>query len=144
VYLNGNANNVAKVGSYTKGSSTNYYFNGAIDEMALWNTAISGNELTDILNDGMINYTSVEKIHGNSFNIYPNPASSIATIVLPSNFSEGITSLKIYDLLGAIVKEEMISSTQTPAIHLENLAKGLYFVQLQNNGAFAQQNIVIE
>jgi len=144
VYLNGNANNVAKVGSYTKGSSNNYYFEGAIDEMALWSSAISGNELTDILNDGMINYTSVQNIASANFSIYPNPANSNATLVLPSNYSEENTSLKIYDVMGAVVKEDVISSTKTYALNVENLAKGLYFIQLQNNGTISQQSIVVQ
>jgi hypothetical protein len=143
VYLNSN-NNVAKVGSYNKGSANNYYLDGVIDELALWNTAIGGNELNDILADGMINYTSVESITSADFSIYPNPANSNATLVLPSNFSEGITSLKVYNVMGAVVKEDVISSTKTYALNVENLAKGLYFILLQNNGAIAQQSIVVE
>ncbi len=143
VYLNANANNVAKAGSYTKGSVNTYFFDGVIDEMALWSSEITGLELSYILQEGSTNYTGIEKMSNNSFSIYPNPASENVSVVLPSSFNTGNTSVKIYDVLGALVKEEVIASSQN-TFSIADLSAGSYIIQLKNNSVVSNTSLQIK
>lgn len=61
-----------------------------------------------------------------SFSIYPNPAESVVNI---SNFEENAT-LKIFDSTGKEIKEQVLSQ---PYFSIQDLAKGIYILQLENN-----------
>ncbi len=143
VYING-MNSGAKVGSYNKGSSNNYFFDGVIDEMALWSAEIKGNELNDILQEGMTNYnTAVETINKTDFAVYPNPADKNISVVLPSAFNGENTTMKIYDALGSLVKQEAISASGTHSVSVEDLAQGVYVLQIQNNNILSNKTLII-
>ncbi|MCX6182975.1 MAG: T9SS type A sorting domain-containing protein [Bacteroidetes bacterium] len=142
VYLNG-MNSFGKVGSYNKGSSSNYYFDGVIDEMALWSTGINESELDAILLEGTTNYnTAVENKEEVNFSFYPNPSNDNISITLPSSFNGESTSIKIYDALGALVKQEQITVSGVHDLLIQDLAKGAYVLQIQNDRGSANKALI--
>jgi len=144
VYLNGSNNN-GKIGSYNKGSANNYYFDGIIDELALYGFAASGQLLTDILNEGAINYTAVKSAENISFNMFPNPATENTYVTLPSSFSVNPTTINVYNALGILVKQEVISASQTQySVSLDGFASGLYMIQLNNEGKSITQSLLVK
>jgi hypothetical protein len=69
------------------------------------------------------------------FVVYPNPASEKITVQL-KNKNDGITLIQIYDQLGRIIQTERFSNAlSTGIIELNNLSKGIYFIEVtsQNN-----------
>lgn len=64
--------------------------------------------------------------------IYPNPAKSIVTI---SNFQEN-TSCTIFDITGKKIKQMILNQ---PTFSVENLEKGIYLLQIEND--FTKENI---
>ncbi len=80
------------------------------------------------------------------FSIYPNPASSEATLVFASNSEENRT-LKIVDVLGNTVLNSTVSCTigdNQVQLNIASLSRGIYLVLLQNNEGMMQQKIVLE
>lgn len=73
------------------------------------------------------------------FNIYPNPSTGILNIEL--NGSESYL-VQINDVVGKIVSEEKINSNTT--LDLNNLEKGIYFVNISNNETQHITKVVIE
>ena len=144
VYLNG-SNNTAKIGSYNKGSVNNYYFDGIIDELALYGFAASGQFLTDILNEGMTNYTGIKSTENIAFNLYPNPARENTKVVLPTSFYGKSTNIKIYNSLGELVKQEITSANENEhVISLSELSSGLYMIQLSNEENSITQTLSVK
>jgi len=67
-------------------------------------------------------------------NIYPNPASSELNIETELAFESAV----IMDLMG----KELIVSSDSKTISLENLSAGVYIIQLENNGELYSQRFV--
>ena len=64
----------------------------------------------------------------NSIRVYPNPASNILQIELPSGYMN--ESIQIYNSLGCVVKSERLN--QLKSIEIKNLPKGIYLLRLDN------------
>lgn len=82
------------------------------------------------------NHTGLDqKQKFDNFNIYPNPFSKTITI---SNYNL-IDNIKIYDLTGSIIYQ---GNLETDIINLENLAKGIYFIELRTTNNSETKQIV--
>tara|TARA_Y100000385_G_C13087692_1_gene637203 strand:- start:2032 stop:2736 length:705 start_codon:yes stop_codon:yes gene_type:complete len=82
--------------------------------------------------------TNVHENNNNIFKIYPNP--SLGTVFL-DNISNNFSSLKVFDISGKLVKDEVRVS---PNEMLElNLLKGQYFIELTQNRFRTVKKIVI-
>lgn len=82
--------------------------------------------------------TNVHENNNNIFKIYPNP--SLGTVFL-DNISNNFSSLKVFDISGKLVKDEIRVS---PNEMLElNLLKGQYFIELTQNRFRTVKKIVI-
>jgi len=83
--------------------------------------------------------------NANTFNIYPNPASSEATIAFSSEKVDGY-SIRMMDVTGRMVFSENIISVigdNQFQLNLSDLAKGIYMVILQNSDGTLQKKIVV-
>ena len=63
----------------------------------------------------------------NNIVIYPNPSKELFHINKPNSVS--IQSIKIYSVLGQLVKEQSFEET----INISELSKGLHFIHLETN-----------
>lgn len=77
----------------------------------------------------------------NDFKIFPNPAKGFTTIELPTNIETGV--VKIYDALGRLVKNQVISSTEN-TIKTDELTTGTYMVVLRTDYGNATKSLLIE
>jgi len=75
------------------------------------------------------------------FKMYPNPAKTSTTIELPSNVERA--SVKIYDTLGRVVKNETISINQNE-INISELTTGTYMVVLRTDYGNVTKHLIIE
>jgi hypothetical protein len=76
--------------------------------------------------------------------IYPNPNRGQFTVELDLM---GLVSLQVFDARGALVHNEVFTSSGSRTqrnLNLSALAKGNYTLQVQNNGETVNQQIVIE
>ena len=120
----------------------------------VWSLAISGvNIFAGINVGGGVYVTNIESITTNiienssNFNeirIYPNPFSSSSTIKINSTIESETSELRIYDLLGNIVKNIQIISDQEIKLNRDNLPSGAYFLKLtQENKTIATKKLII-
>lgn len=80
------------------------------------------------LNSALSIESSTEE--NSEINIYPNPVNDKMYITLPSG--EGITTLRIYDVLGKIINTYTLSNSDS-IIDVHHLQKGIYIVKLNHN-----------
>ncbi len=72
----------------------------------------------------------VEEVEGASFTLFPNPASDLVQIQLPSEIS-GSVKVLITNVMGQFVRQESHSTKSILTVATEDLEPGMYSVQLQ-------------
>lgn len=80
-----------------------------------------------------------------SFNLYPNPSNGLFYFSYETENSESI-QLRVTDAIGKIVFDKTYSDkTQTwlRSIDLRNFSKGIYFLDIENNGNHISKKLVI-
>lgn len=110
--------------------------------------AVSGNYAVEVTDNGCTNTSTCTTItigtsaldenHESNYLLYPNPASTIFTVV---GIEPG-SILKIIDMTGKMVCVETVTSNMY-MITIETLADGVYIVQIENNGQTSQKKLVI-
>lgn len=118
-----NDNDIFKLGTGPSGEID--WFNGAIDDLKIYDRAITASEVL-LLFDG--SSASIEEQTTNSFNFFPNPANDLVTL---NNLPLG-TTIQITDMTGKSVFETIVS-TEEMNIDLAPMNNGIYFIQLTTN-----------
>ena len=70
------------------------------------------------------------------FNIYPNPAKDQVMITI-----EGEANVKIYDISGALIKEETLKNN---ILSTQGINTGIYFVEINQNGRKTTKKLAVE
>lgn len=105
-----------------RGVSGNY-FNGSLDDIGVWNRALTPNEITALYESTL----SVDSFSASSIKVYPNPASDFLQWEVDA---ENIgTSYQIIDDLGRIVASGTVVDTTTE-IAVSSLKTGMYFIKM--------------
>ncbi len=81
---------------------------------------------------------SIKENNALQFSIYPNPATADITL---NNVSHGST-IKVIDVTGKLIYFEKVRSTSL-IIETNNWSNGMYFIQIENEGAIAQKKLII-
>lgn len=116
--------------------SYQYYFNGSIDELVLFNRALSNNEV----------YNIYSYLWGNPNAISEVPLMSEFDINFDNNrvaitSEKGVYSIGFYDMLGNLIlrKEELLGKT---LIDISDFSNGMYIVKVFNKqGSFTKKII---
>lgn len=104
-----------------------------------------GDEMILAINDMAYceGFTSVPEDGGeeNAISVYPNPASNSLSVDL-GHWNGHSTSVRIYNLGGKMVFEQQTSSTLV--IDVLNFSKGVYMLEIQNDGEVSRCRVVVE
>jgi hypothetical protein len=86
--------------------------------------------------------SGIEIVKNNTVSIYPNPTNGILHVGLPQNYQGNIVA-SIIDLTGrTIYKNRMANGNFT--INTTSWSKGLYLLQLNNNGKLENYKVLVE
>lgn len=110
-----------------------YYTDGNIDDVMIYNRALSGQEVDSIYNltatIASVTPSSVINSSVNNSNIYPNPILNTATI----QFVEiGIYNVQVFDLKGKLVYS-VKTQDQDTQINFTNWSSGIYTVKITDS-----------
>ncbi|UPT70734.1 MAG: T9SS type A sorting domain-containing protein [Flavobacterium sp. JAD_PAG50586_2] len=85
---------------------------------------------------------SNNEVVANSFNVSPNPASSLVTI---SNTTDAlINSASIVDMNGRVVKNLKVANLTETQINVSDLAKGVYMINVSSDKGNVTKKLVIK
>ncbi len=119
-----------------------YPFNGVIDDLALYNCALTDSLISSIYVGSSTNIP--EMLPAIRAVVAPNPNHGQFTVELELS---GLASLQVFDARGRQVHNEVFqangSKTQR-TLDLSGLAKGGYTVQVWNAGAVVTQQVIVE
>jgi len=89
-------------------------------------------------------YVGINKnnLHNLNFDVYPNPFTK--TITIKSNKKLDKSTVKILNIAGEIVYQSNSLKGNETNIDVSELPRGIYFVELNNNGALERRKIIKE
>ena len=118
-------------GNHNFGASltgTDQYLNGCLDDIGIWNRALTAIEVNNLFNEGNVGIG--DQIQNNSISIFPNPAQSVINVMADNKLLSEIYS--IYDNTGKVVLTGKLNSQNT-TIELGNLSSGIYMFSVGEN-----------
>lgn len=77
-----------------------------------------------------------------SIALYPNPAKENVTIAFATEVKTG--SVKLINAIGQVVLTKEVKNASSAEINLNAINKGVYFVQIENNGEKTVKRLIIE
>jgi len=136
----------SSIGSYNQ--SAGAFFTGMIDDIRIYDRALSGNEIDSLFSEGVTSVEEKALAIPDNFELlqnYPNPFNPTTKIKyqIPDG---GLVSLQVYNLLGEVVTT--LVNAEQPVGQYEvdfdatSLPNGIYFYKLQA-GSFADTKKMI-
>lgn len=100
------------------------FYCGDIDDIGIWNRALSQQEITDLYNGTNAN---AAESNLSTANVHPNPTTGEITITSNETF---LQSYSLYNSLGQLVASGMLNAENT-TFSIQEFAPGIYTLQLQ-------------
>lgn len=117
-----------------------YYLNGKIDEVAIWNRALSNSEINALCSNSLGDNQVFNANNSIPITLYPNPTEDDITIQV-NNPAANELKIEILNELGQAVQSTNIIGTTT--IPTNKLADGMYFIRITGqDGVISTQRIV--
>ncbi len=147
--------NSSKIGSRINGGQTGGYFNGILDDLGVWNRALTQNEInnlsyTDTTCSTLVINTGVLSLNPptftNTVTIYPNPANDHITIDCGNLANVSGWTIKIVNTLGQEVFSGAMN-TQQYVVPLNSWSgQGVYFVKIYDasNNLMNTKKIILQ
>ena len=120
------------------------FFNGNIDDIAIWNRFLDSNEIKSIYSGSTANVQN--KNSNSTIKVYPNPAKDHLVIDLGNSPSVAGYEINIFDVTGKSVYNSTISKSNE-TIDLNTWSgKGVYFIKIYDKQSQQIENrkIVIQ
>lgn len=76
-----------------------------------------------------INILNTNEYLSNSFNLYPNPATTVVTIT--NNANKQLQQIRVYDVTGKLISSYTYNNETEIQLNVENLASGTYMLHLE-------------
>jgi len=122
--------------------SSPYYFQGQLDDIAIWNRTLSGSEIITMFNG--ISSCSTQSVKENSLennlcSIYPNPSNKEIYLNMDNQFIHSVNKdvrINIYSYEGKQVKKQIFVKDELQnnnKFNIENLSDGFYILRIESD-----------
>jgi chitodextrinase len=115
------------------------YFLGALDEIKIYNKALSSDEISSLYTNGTTgtNEYVAEELKGTLKNVFPNPATNVVNLEHSLPLNEELL-IRVFDQRGRQVDAIRLAVGTIPAeiiqVDVNNYAQGLYFMNCISGG----------
>ncbi len=99
------------------------YFNGIIDDVLLYNRALTTTEVSEVFCNSVITGINTQIADKSHILIYPNPASNYFNIQ-----GNELNEIKIYDINGKLVFSNKLNNASSASVDCSNVEQGFYFI----------------
>ena len=94
----------------------------------------------DVSENFVLGFLSINENAISGLTVYPNPATDVVTIAI-ENSTEA--SLVVYSMAGSVI-DQLDSFNGQVKLNVSNWEKGVYFIQIMNEGKSVTQKIVVQ
>ena len=116
-------------------------YEGVIDDVGIWNTALTLQDAIDLYNGANvgINETNIDKVE-----IYPNPSNEAFNLVMGDLV--GLVFYNVFDAVGRNVSQGSFNSSggHIETINLNDITKGVYTLRMQTPNAIIAKRLIKE
>ncbi|MFY8097697.1 MAG: T9SS type A sorting domain-containing protein, partial [Flavobacterium sp.] len=110
-----------------------YGFNGAIDDLKIYNYALTDAQVSQLYNNNTLSTSDFDQ-NNLEVALYPNPVQDILNI----NVDNAIKSVEIYNIQG----QKVLNSTSNE-VDMSSLNSGIYLVKITDeNNSIATKKVV--
>jgi hypothetical protein len=153
VYLNGALSDSTYIGSYTSATSnsllqigrgtsygnfSNNYFKGSLDDIRIYDDALSASQVSDIYSP-ITSVKTTEASFAADFVMYPNPTNST---VYFSNLTE-VTAVLVYDINGRLCFNGEVTP-QDNSFDVAEFSNGVYTVVATSASSTTTQKLIVQ
>jgi hypothetical protein len=119
------------------------YFNGAIDDVRIYDRVISDQEVADLYDCSSPTGISEFSGSGSRLTVYPNPVKDVLNIAITNS---GISDIKMMNALGEMVYEQKAErAAGSVSVDVSSTPNGFYMLMINDvNGTMHTQRIIIE
>ena len=125
-----------RIGCSNYNNNLQEFWNGKIDDIGIWNRALTTQEIYDLY-VGQITTDISQHTNENEIKIFPNPAKDLVNISLNR---KGNTKLNLMDSSGRLVRTFHVSTAQSQ-LSLEGLESGIYFLKVEGENKLVKKVI---
>lgn len=105
-------------------------FVGLIDDVAIWNRALTATEVFDIQSQSPTSVMSFDNLTPN-FSVYPNPTTDVCRVTWGSDSS--VSRVVVYDNIGKISFDSSVQTDTYKDIYFGDLPVGVYVLMVVND-----------
>lgn len=118
------------------------YFNGVLDDIGIWNRALTDDEVSKLYSESSFETitTTTDGHMVNNFNIFPNPTTDIINIDFKDLNKLRGGKVRITSMSGQIVYEENITQNKMTLSVADRLSKGIYIITTTDSGGNVLSN----
>jgi hypothetical protein len=113
------------------------YFNGGLDEVKIYNRALTAAEVENLFNNGTVGVEDVFVLHKYVDQVFPNPASDRITVTHTLPYKQN-TLVNVYDVAGRQVSRMLIPKDNVAQgsfdLDVRDLKPGIYFLNVNYGG----------
>ena len=133
-------NDPTYLGIWGNASNSNRFFKGWIDEVRLYNRALTPLEINKI------HLSRKEKSSEEGLNIFPNPVRNKLNIDISTSVISDPLNVKLFNVRGQIIYQSKndFSGNSHVQIPVSKLPKGIYLLQFQNKQVLISKKIIKE
>ena len=130
-----NRNRNLWIGGGVDVSNVPFYFSGEIDDLVLFERALTPNDVSQLFQIGQLPCSTlgVSEADEQIVTLSPNPAGS-SVFLMFGNHSGAVTNIQVYNSFGQLVKSARLSTDELHSgeleIDVQDFQSGVYFVQL--------------
>lgn len=129
--ISGFVNNTQGIlfGTRTPSASNGGWYSGKIDDIGIWNRALTQQEVNDLYNTLNPTTSIIENKNDLTLSLYPNPTNDKIYVDFQKNNLVSNYTIEILNTLGQVVFKSS-NLVEKNSFDLSNLIKGIYFVRL--------------
>jgi hypothetical protein len=113
------------------------YFNGGLDELKIYNRALTPEEIEKLFNNGTVSVEDLQLVHQYVNQVFPNPATNFITVNHQLPDKQDVI-VNIYDIAGKQVARKHIPKTYVSSgqftMDVTGLQEGNYFMNIIYGG----------
>lgn len=123
-----------------------YNFNGVIDEIRIYNYALSPDDVSDLLSDPLVTDINDFSLKDSGIKIFPNPAGKMITISIED--LQNWTSINLHNLFGQEINANIEldpshGKKQSFYLDLSKYPEGVYIIQFQSSKRKITERLII-
>jgi hypothetical protein len=102
----------------------------------------AGGYVTQAACDAVCGVSAIDETSSIALSIYPNPFKQEATVDFGKEVKEA--NIKVVDVFGKLIEEYSVVNTNKHILKRENKASGIYFIEIEVEGLFIKEKLIIE